>query len=230
MMDNEKITVQVKGTPLIKFQSSERIKMLREGHLYAKTLQYYRDLEKETGDDEIGDEFEAMLHINKGFLRFPDTEEEIELNDTRIPTVNSDDFVFCMFGIYPVLDSFVFTDKQKEKMLSFGDTALIILDSEELIQRVSVAAKKAGYETHFGAVQYFNPAEDNANMIISILKGMWNIAFWKREKYRYQQEARFVFSPGNVEDHIELNIGDISDITAILPAKQVLTAMVAKNE
>ncbi len=66
-MENE-IALEIKGTPLIKFQSAERIKSLREGHLYAKTLQYYRDLERETGDDGIGDEFEAMLHVNKGFI------------------------------------------------------------------------------------------------------------------------------------------------------------------
>lgn len=228
-MEHEKITFEVKGTPLIKFQSAERIKSLREGHLYAKTLQYYRDLEKETGDDAIGDEFEAMWHINEGFLRFPDTGEVVELNDTLMPTANSNDFVFCMFGIYPALNSFTFTDKQKEKMLSFGDTALIVLDSEELIRRVFGAAGKAGYEAHFGAVQYFNPAEDNANMIISVLKGMWNVAFWKRDKYTYQQEGRFVFTPGNGQDHIELDIGDISDITAVLPSKTVLAAMVEKK-
>lgn len=228
-MEHEKITFEVKGIPLIKFQSAERIKSLREGHLYAKTLRYYRDLEKETGDDEIGDEFEAMWHINEDFLRFPDTGETISLNDTLIPTANSNDFVFCIFGIYPALNLFTFTDEQKEKMLSFGDTALIVLDSEELIRRVFSAAKKAGYEPHFGPVQYFNPAEDNANMIISALKGMWNIAFWKRDKYTYQQEGRFVFTPGNGEDHIELDIGDISDITAVLPSKIILTAMVEKN-
>lgn len=228
-MEHDKIAYEVKGTPLIKFQSSERIKSFREGHLYAKTLQYYRDLEKETGDDEIGDEFEAMWHVNEGIMRRPDTGEVIELNDTLIPTANSNDFVFCMFGIYPNLTSFSFTDKQKEKMLSFGDTVLQALDSDELIRRVFSSAKNAGYEPHFGAVQYFNPAEDNGNMIISLLKGMWNIAFWKRDKYTYQQEGRFVFTPGNGDDHIELDIGDISDITAVLPSKRVLTAMAEKK-
>ncbi len=152
-----------------------------------------------------------------------------ELNDTLIRTANSNDFVFCMFGIYPNLTSFSFTDKQKEKMLSFGDTALLVLDCEEFIQRVFSSAKNAGYETRFGAVQYFNPAEDNGKMITSLKDGMWNIAFWKRDKYTYQQEGRFVFTPGNGDDHIELDIGDISDITAVLPSKTVLTARVEKK-
>ena len=230
MMDNGKITLQVKGTPLIKFQSAERIESLRKGKIYAKTLRYYREREQETGDDAVGDMYEAMLHVNEGSVVFNDTGEKIDLNDSLIETKNSHDFVFCMFGIYPELDSFEFSETQKEKMLSFGDTALLVLDSEEFIKRVKCSAEDTGYEFHFDGVKYYDSTEDCGNLIISLMQGMWNISFWKREKYRYQQEARFVFSPGNGEDHIELNIGDISDITAVLPAKQVLTAMVAKNK
>lgn len=228
-MAHKQISFDVKGTPLIKFQSAERINSLQRGHLYAKTLKYYRELEKETGDDEIGDEFEAMLHINKGHFRILDTGEEIPLNDTLMQTDNSDDFVFCMFGIYPSSQSFSFSDEQKEKMLSFGDTALVILDSEEFIKRVTTAAEAKGYKAHFGAVKYFDPTVDNANILISLLNGMWNIAFWKREKYIYQQEGRFVFTDGNGEDHIDLDIGDISDISIILPSKAILSAMVQKH-
>ena len=102
------ISFEIKGTPLIKFQSSERIASLQKGHLYAKTLKYYRDLEKDTGNDEIGDEFEAMIHVNEGCFRRLDTGEEVPLNDALIQTDNSDDFVFCMFGIYPSSQSFSF--------------------------------------------------------------------------------------------------------------------------
>lgn len=229
-MEHEKITLEVKGTPLIKFQSAERIETLRQGHLYAKTLKYYRDLEKKTGNDEIGDEFEAMLHVNEGHIRIPETGETISLKEALVPTTNSDDFVFCMFGIYPSLKHFAFSDQQKEKMLSFGDTALVILDSEEFIRRVCAAAEREGYTAHFGAVNYFDPTIDSGNLIISLLKGTWNIALWKRDKYSYQQEGRFIFTPGNGEDHINLDIGDISDISAVLPSKMVLTAIVEAKQ
>ena len=67
-------------------------------------------------------------------------------------------------------------------------------------------------------------------MLISLLSGMWNIAFWKRDSYVYQQEVRFVFTPGDeAVDHIELDIGDISDITEIIPAKVALSAIVKKK-
>lgn len=114
-------------------------------------------------------------------------------------------------------------------MLSFGDTALVILDPDEFIRRVKVAAEQAGYKAYFKIVQYYDPTIDNGNMLISLLEGMWNIAFWKRDSYAYQQEVRFVFTPGNEHiDHIELDIGDISDITAIVSAESVLSATAEK--
>lgn len=225
----ERISFEVKGTPLIKFQKLERIQSLREGHLYAKYLQYYRDLEKETGDEDIGDEFDAMLHINQGFVHRPDTGETIEVKDVLIQTHDSNDFVFCMFGINPSLQVFNFSEEQKERMLKFGDTALVITDSAEFKKRVFEAARRESYDIHFGAAQYYEPSVDWVNMFVSLLKGMWNIAFWKRKKYSYQQEERFVFTPGNGMDHIELDIGDISDISIIIPSETILSATVKKN-
>lgn len=230
-MNDKKVSIQVKGTPLIKFQSEDRIKCFREGHLYAKTLGYYRKLEEETGDEEIGDGYEAMIHVNEAIIRIPETGEEQVLNDELIKTSHSDDHVFCMFGIYPQLETFAFSEKQKEKMLSFGDTALIILDSDEFINRVIKTAERNGLKAYFNGVKYYDPSYDSANMIVDLMKGMWNVAFWKRKSYTYQQEARFVFvsdKPG--EDHVILDIGDITDITEVVPARQVLNVTVEKEK
>ena len=172
-----------------------------------------------------------MVHVNEAIIRFPDTGKEILLNDELISTSHSDDFVFCMFGIYPQLENFIFTEKQKEKMLSFGDTALVILDSEEFIKRVIKAAEKAGFSAYFSGVKYYDETTDNANLIIDLLNGMHNVAFWKRNSYAYQQEGRFVFVAGNnTDDHITLEIGDISDISLVFPSEQVLTGVVTRKE
>lgn len=225
----EKIHFQAKGIPLIKFQDADKIKSLQAGKIYAKTLGYYRKREEETGDCEVGDKYEAMIHINEATIYFPDTGETVAVNDDLLKTSESNDFVFCMFGINPSTEKFKFTDEQKEKMLSFGDTALLILDQDEFINRVKNAAEKAGYKVYFKPVQYYDPTIDGGNMLISLLGGMWNIAFWKRDSYAYQQEVRFVFAPGDENtDHIELDIGDISDISTIIPAKSVLSAIAEK--
>ena len=104
----------VKGIPLIKFQSADRIKSLREGKLYANTLEYYRNLEQDTGDADIGDTFEAMLHINEGYLFIPENEQVSVLNDTLFKTSESDDLVFCMFSVEADIEHFQFSEEQKE--------------------------------------------------------------------------------------------------------------------
>ena len=228
-MNKSKISFQITGTPLIKFQKAKRIEQLQKGKIYANTLGYYRKLEETTGDKTVGDKFEAMVHINEAIITIPEKGEEIVVNDELIRTAHSDDYIYCMFAIDPEQDSFVFTEEQKDKLLSFGDTALVILDSKAFIDRVISAAEKAGYVAYFNGVKYYNETIDNGNLIIDLLKGMHNVAFWKRDCYAYQQEARFVFvSDKNHDDHIELDIGDISDISLVFPTKQVLTGVSTK--
>ena len=64
----EKFHFQAKGMPLIKFQDADKIKSLQSGKIYAKNLGYYREREEETGDCEVGDKCEAMMHINKAII------------------------------------------------------------------------------------------------------------------------------------------------------------------
>lgn len=226
----EKVNMQVKGFPLIKFSSLERIKEFQKGKVYANTLSYFRNRENETGDRDIGDSFEAMLHVNEGYLQLEGSNKKISLRDALIKTTQSDMYVYCMFCILPNKEVFTFDDVQKEKMKSFGDTALLITDSNEFINRVKKAAENQGYFVKNNEVHYYDESEDNGNLIFSIFKDMKNIAFWKRKYYEYQQEYRFVFTNDEkVQDHIELNIGDISDISTILPVDQVLTSFVKKE-
>jgi hypothetical protein len=225
----------INGMPLFKFQDKEKINSLREGTLYAKTLKYYRDKEQETGDADIGDEFEAMIHINKGYMYIPDTSEIYSLDDTLIRTIHSDDYVFCMFGISPNTKDFEFSEVQKEKMIFFGDTALLIFNHDEFLRRVARAAKNIGYKAYYGKVQYYNPDIDGGNFLLSLIQGMWKIAFWKRKRYSYQQEYRFLFVPEkrrnkSEEDHIILNLGDLSDITEVVSSNQALTSFAKRKE
>ena len=132
-----------------------------------------------------------------------------------------------MFGIPAQTEHFQFSDEQREHMKSFGDSALIILDSKKFIDRVTEAAKAEGYTAHFGKVNYIDTSNDYANVFLSMQEGIWNVAFWKRIMYAYQKECRFIFSPGNADiDHLELQIGDISDISVIVPAESALTGLI----
>lgn len=223
--------MKIKGFPLIKFQSAKRIEDLQNGLIYINSLEWYRKHESKDGDVVVGDSFEAKFHVNKGKFKLIDTGEEIEIKDELITTSVSNDYVYCMFGVNPYSNSFSFTNEQKEVIKNFGDTALVILDKDEFINRIRTVALKENYEIYSDFVRYYDENKDSVNLILSLLSGIHNIAFWKRKKYKCQQEYRFLFHTKSYErEHLELSIGDIRDISRVFKTSEILNARAVKIE
>lgn len=226
------VTYKLNGAPLIKFQNKNRLESFQKGIMYMKSLEFYRELERKTNDTTVGDSFEAMIHINNGTLSIPEKDVTINLSDELITTSASNSFVFCMFGVNPNTEQFQFTDEQKEKLLEFGDSALLITDTFEFIRRVEEAIKRDNLKATHKFVKYFDETIDNVNYWVDLLKhGINEIAFSKRKIYECQQEYRFVIDkPTTENDFYELNIGDISDISVILSAKEALSSIAKSLE
>ena len=228
--------IQIKRVPLKKFQSKEKIEMFQRGKMYMKSLEWYRNNAKISA---VGDDYEAMLHINEGaIIVMSENESEVisyaDLTDTLKSTVHGKDFVFCMFSISPQTKCFSFTEEQRNNMLGFGDTALLIENSEEFYNRVRNSMKKEHISlqnAYCGRVEYYDESVDSLQIISSLLKGMHNVAFQKRKKYSYQQEYRILVPyDSQDEDFLELDIGDISDISEIIPAKTILKSLCKKAD
>ena len=104
-------------------------------------------------------------------------------------------------------------------MPNFGDAVLVVKNGNEFVKRVKDGLLKAGYGFTRDYVQYhgFN----NLEHLKQVQKDNSRIAFWKREKYSYQQEYRFLVHDF-VDDHLSVDIGDISDITDIVKTEELL--------
>ena len=220
--------------PIVKFQNKEIIEKIQSGKMYLKNLEWFREKERQTGDMTIGDLLEGMLHISEGYMQIYDSDgkviECVPLTDSAITTSFSNAFVFCATNIFPDENGHVFADNQKPVFKEFGDTALVIENKGEFIKRIYKAAKELGYEVFCGVVNYYNKDEDNANMLISLLDGMHNIAFWKRDTYKVQQEFRIVLWRKDAnKDYIEFDIGDISDISKVISIEEALRIQIKKQ-
>ena len=220
--------------PIVKIQNKEIIKKIQSGKMYLKNLEWFREKERQTGDMTIGDLLEGMLHISEGYMQIYDSDgkaiECVPLTDSAITTSFSNAFVFCATNIFPDESGHVFADNQKPVFKEFGDTALVIENKGEFIKRIYKAAKELGYEVFYGVVNYYNKDEDNANMLISLLDGMHNIAFWKRDTYKVQQEFRIVLWKKDAnEDYIEFDISDISDISKVISIEEALSIQIIKQ-
>ena len=220
--------------PIVKFQNKEIIEKIQSGKMYLKNLEWFREKERQTGDMTIGDLLEGMLHISEGYMQIYDSDgkviECVPLTDSALTTSFSNAFVFCATDIFPNESGHVFADNQKPVFKEFGDTALVIENKGEFIKRIYKAAKELGYEVFYSVVNYYNKDEDNANMLISLLHGMHNIAFWKRDTYKVQQEFRIVLWKTDAnKDYIEFDIGDISDISKVISIEEALSIQIIKQ-
>lgn len=56
--------------------------------------------------------------------------------------INRNNFIFCLFCVPADGCHFQFSSEQKEKLLDFGDVALVIQDFHEFISRVANEAGK----------------------------------------------------------------------------------------
>ena len=215
---------RIKGFPLMKIQTREIIEKFQKGSFYMNSLRYYRQLYKNYHNEVVGDPYEGKFFVHNAIL-YIDGDEHV-LHDEPLQTANEDDFVFCMFCVNPQIDAgFSFTKEQQEKLTGFHDTVLIILDSDELHRRIYSAAQKIGVDVKAGFVQYYDPTINDATTYLNLLHGMDNIVFHKRKQYQYQQEYRFTVrqpSKNKYVDHLELCIGDISDISKAYPTKEIL--------
>lgn len=204
---------------LIKFQSKEIIDSFQSGTVYMNELSLFRKMEESDDSHEVGDYME-----NKYFSMAYELPDGTPCNFISTTEDNRNNFIFCLFCVPADGCHFQFSSEQKEKLPDFGDTALVIQDFHEFISRVTNEAQNQGYKLHNREAVYY---KENCEMTIEVAKllteGLYNFSFLKRSRYSYQQEYRLAVNMEKTEeDHIILDIGDISDISYQISTKQLL--------
>lgn len=230
MIDKTRIC-QIEGFPLIKIKSRELIEKLQSGSFYMNSLKFFRNTYKDGKSDGVGDPYEGKLFVHNAVVKIAELGVEKVLNDYPISTVNENDFVFCMFGVDASKHtSFTFTEEQKEKLIAFDEAALLITNTDEFFRRIEKAADEKGLQIISGFVKYYDETADEILRFISLLTyGTENIVFHKTVKYSYQQEYRFTIQNNTGEDFIELDIGDITDISKIFTTKEILNSTIVRG-
>ncbi len=224
MTNKVKNEFQFKGFPLIKIKSRELINKLQGGSFYMNSLKVYRKMYKNCKDIVIGDPNEGKLFVHDAILQNEELGIHEVLKDYAVATNDENDFVFCMFGVNPNKHhTFRFTEEQKQKLISFDDTVLLITDVYEFCRRIKNAATEKNLIIKSNFVDYYD--DNDASRFISLLvNGTENIVFHKRKEYSYQQEYRFTIPNHTGADHLELDIGNITSISKIISTKELLNS------
>lgn len=232
----EKKTIENGWSMLMKFGAEENLKKLQKGQLYMKNLQYYVDLEKTTDDEDVGDKYYGQMVLQDVKITMYDYETGafVAQMDAPIASMNLGYLqcpVFCMFmfdyrnHVEEELTGdiakvrYQFTEEQLSRLPNFGSHVLLIKDGNEFVERVKNGLLNAGYGYTRDFVQYHDG--NILQHMQEVAKDDMRIAFWKRQKYAYQQEYR-ILAHVQVEDHLCVDIGDLSDITQLVPTSDLL--------
>lgn len=202
---------------LLKFGKKCHLEQLRQdGLLHMKPLSYFTAIES---DAVRGDPFEGTdqiiqpKHIGRWTLNHPVVGAfEVDPSELSGPMRFSGDKtslcnVYCMFAItQPVEGRLVDT-----RNVGFGDSFVLILNTKEFLERVTLAAQRAGFSGQCRLVDYFD--EDDYSGRVGRFK--------KRSVFSYQNEFRIAIEPGS-EEPVNLRVGSLQDITSeALPSSEV---------
>ncbi len=189
-------------------------KLLEEGEVFMRTLEYYRKLENDGADcsDGRGDAYEGVDAITQATAISIDG-KEVKTSFTIRHNFPSGyrGLIYCLYGVYN--DSYsngklILPDE----MGKMGDTVVVIKDPLSFIDRCVTAAQKMGArQTAAGSVMYYD--ETAGDFFLS--------PFWKRRKFKLQSEYRF-YIPCNYTEDFTLRIGSIEDIADIYPLSTFL--------
>jgi hypothetical protein len=230
---------------LFKVSSRKNLLSMQRGLMYMNSLAYFAGLEGEQSDSLRGDPDEPVLLRTRGMGDL-DYNREFALAhckaEDRHLFENCDDIsvsvsmpspknvmVFCFSAFAPGPDDQVPGEVDGKLWLDprfkqFGDHCLIVKDSLELSRRISEAMKeqKEGlftsrdFQGGSGLVRY----SDGAGNLETL--GL----FHKNSRYVWQREFRFAIGAKddalNRKGALELRVGNIRDITDLMPLAHVL--------
>lgn len=208
---------------LVKFLAEEAyVRDLLAGRIYANRLSWFRRIEA-SDDAARGDQHEdvvAWYQPDRGVLRLdgvdimPYIDRPIEFHSNKLDHLD----LFCTtYGSIEdeVLNSLVDEGPEElsntlvvsKDLRSLGQYAVVIRDIGEFIRRMKEAADTRGYVIGQRPVDYYDPGSYHGATSLT------EAVFRKQDRYRYQNEFRFVIHTQRAGDQpIILEIGDIRDI------------------
>ena len=228
---------------LMKFGSEENLKKLQHGQLYMKNLRYYVNQEKNTGDQCVGDLYDGQMLVHDIKMKAFTVEGKQLIFSASAPNMALDlgyldKPIFCMFKFdyrnitsekiegNNLIAEYRFSDSQMRNIKDFGEYVLVVKDANKFIERIKEALNREEYDLIHEEVKYYG--KNLVQHIRDVHEFPYKIAFWKRDLYEYQQEYRFLVDT-EVEDHLSVNIGDISDITKIYKTEEVLNTFLQNS-
>jgi hypothetical protein len=194
----------------IKLGRKEHMDHFRTGMLYMNTLSYFRELEADMARGDRCEGLDSILQpkdLGEAFIdsglptigRFNINPEDlagpIRISKNRTLTCN----LFCLYTLAnPVKDSLFPKEHQW-----FGDSLVLITNTQEFLNRVSSAAAEQRLPMKGALVEYFDENTYSGGVG----------RFKKSSRFAYQNEFRIAIETG-LDEVFKFQIGDLHDVTS----------------
>ncbi len=228
----EPVLIEERPNPVVRvmmrFMKHEYTSDFRAGRIRMGTVEKYR---KEYADQEGGrnDPDEHLLSlfrpeqivIRVGGQIVGDVQGPVKIRRT----LDECSYLLCMTAITDRDLNAVFGDfKLDRRMLGLGDAAVLITHGEDFIQRLRAGINKVPWlRSHQGSGGVASGLVEYVDF--STYHGELG-PFRKSVDFRYQHEWRVALidsTESRREDHLTVDMGDISDITKVVDTKDLIT-------
>lgn len=192
---------------LLKMGQQEHMEQFRRGRLYMNTLNYFRGLD---GDPARADRFEGVTQIFQprdvimtfsapGFGEFVVGSEDLAAATTFSMNSELCCNIFCLHPITAPINGTLFPTEHEW----FGDSIVLVLNTQEFLNRVLAACKTKNFRVKGSLVEYYD--DDTYTGKVD--------RFRKPKRFAHQREYRIAIESSGTEPLI-LDIGDSTDITS----------------
>lgn len=222
---------------LFRAGSRSRLEEFQKGKMYMNSVEFFSGMKDEKTTALRKDVLEKnylKFHSRLGGKQICEffveiNGEQMSLGTDAVMHVDlpkpSNIFIFCMAALADGPEGSIPGEQQgavtlSDRFVEFGDSVLVVKSNVEFSKRLNAAVasnphlfSSPYFEGGFGQVDYVDMSAHNG--IVGL--------FRKDLEYSWQREYRFCLGADsealNSEGALELNIGDLSDITSIVPVE-----------
>jgi len=218
---------------LIKFGEQDHMdRLINQGEVFLNHVGYFTKLENDQERGDVNEGVTRLWPLSNGTMSIKDENGVLKQVATftsgtaRERSQNLENAnLFCLFHLRVAINQDLqLADLISEKSWTgFGDTAVIINEPNEFLNRLTTAAKSKGFEVTKNFITYKDLSNHN---------GLLD-PFIKDEQYSHQQEFRVLLSKTPAKttpESITLELGDLSDICMTLDSKAIKKSVIRVSD
>lgn len=190
-------------------------KLFYDGEMFCNTLNHFSEIEYNDSRTDVNDGADYLIQ-GKNLKLIQDDKILATAKNIQIYRRNLDQLgnIYCLYGIentdLKLTDTFLKMNLDLTAV-NWGDTAVFIYNTKEFLRRVKIALELKKISFEISPITYYDHRT---------YEGKLSPFHKRKELFEHQKEIRY-WMPNSLNSIQNINIGNISDISLIIPKKYI---------